>query len=76
MPNSIVPVKKNQTNGTSAENKLTMKGLVYNGPDNIEYKDVTKPRIKKQTDALEKICLKDLGNLINGIQGEYIELLF
>ncbi|WP_027414074.1 zinc-dependent alcohol dehydrogenase family protein [Aquimarina muelleri] len=45
-----------------------MKGLVYDGPGKIVYKDVSKPEIKKQTDAIVKIvkttiCGTDLGIL-------------
>ncbi len=48
--------------------KTTMKGLVYNGPGKIEWKDVPKPGIDKPTDALVKIikttiCGTDLGIL-------------
>jgi alcohol dehydrogenase len=47
---------------------VTMKGLVYDGPGKIEFKDVPKPGIKKPTDALVKIikttiCGTDLGIL-------------
>lgn len=43
-----------------------MKALVYNGPGEIELKEVAKPKIEKQTDALVKvlkttICGTDLG---------------
>jgi alcohol dehydrogenase len=45
-----------------------MKGLVYNGPGKIEYKDIPMPVIQKPTDALVKIlkttiCGTDLGIL-------------
>ncbi len=45
-----------------------MKGLVYNGPGKIEFKDVPKPAIDKSTDAIVKIvkttiCGTDLGIL-------------
>ncbi|MFI0431048.1 zinc-dependent alcohol dehydrogenase family protein [Mariniflexile sp. HMF6888] len=68
MSNTIAPIKKKQSNGASAESKTTMKGLVYNGPGKIEYKDVPKPIIKKPTDAIVKIvkttiCGTDLGIL-------------
>lgn len=48
--------------------KTTMKGLVYNGPGKIEWKEVPKPGIDKPTDALVKIikttiCGTDLGIL-------------
>jgi alcohol dehydrogenase len=48
--------------------KTTMKGLVYNGPGKIEYKDIPMPVIQKPTDALVKIlkttiCGTDLGIL-------------
>jgi alcohol dehydrogenase len=56
------------TNGTSNKNKATMKGLVYNGPGKIEWKEVAKPTVEKPTDALVKIikttiCGTDLGIL-------------
>tara|TARA_R110002050_G_C8921789_1_gene511448 strand:+ start:269 stop:1372 length:1104 start_codon:yes stop_codon:yes gene_type:complete len=68
MSNTIIPAKKVQSNGASIENKTTMKGLVYNGPGKIEYKDIPKPGIEKPTDALVKIvkttiCGTDLGIL-------------
>lgn len=68
MSNTIVSIKKDQSNGASPDNKTTMKGLVYNGPDSIVYKDVPKPKIEKPTDALVKIvkttiCGTDLGIL-------------
>lgn len=68
MSNTIVPVKKTQSNGTSSETKRTMKGLVYNGPGKIEFKDISMPEIKKPTDAIVKIvkttiCGTDLGIL-------------
>ena len=49
-------------------NKVTMKGLVYEGPGKIELKDIPKPVIEKPTDALVKvikttICGTDLGIL-------------
>ncbi|MEP6726676.1 MAG: zinc-dependent alcohol dehydrogenase family protein, partial [Bacteroidota bacterium] len=45
-----------------------MKGLVYGGPGKIEWKEIPKPVIEKQTDALVKIlkttiCGTDLGIL-------------
>jgi alcohol dehydrogenase len=48
--------------------KTTMKGLVYNGPGKIEYKDIPMPVIQKPTDAVVKIlkttiCGTDLGIL-------------
>lgn len=53
---------------SAATVKTTMKGLVYNGPGKIEWKDVPKPGIDKPTDALVKIikttiCGTDLGIL-------------
>jgi len=68
MSNTLVPIKKAQSNGASTKNKTTMKGLVYNGPGDIEYKTVPKPEIKKATDAIVKItkttiCGTDLGIL-------------
>jgi alcohol dehydrogenase len=55
--------QKETTSGTK-----TMKGLVFMGVGNIEYKDVPKPSIEKPTDALVKIlkttiCGTDLGIL-------------
>jgi alcohol dehydrogenase len=68
MSNTLVPIKKDQSNGASAKIIKTMKGLVYNGPGKIEYKDVPMPIIEKPTDALVKIvkttiCGTDLGIL-------------
>ena len=68
MSNTIVPIKKIDSNGTSKENNTTIKALVYNGPGKIQYTDVPKPVIKKPTDALVKIvkttiCGTDLGIL-------------
>jgi alcohol dehydrogenase len=45
-----------------------MKGLIYGGPGNIEWKEVPKPGIDKPTDELIKIikttiCGTDLGIL-------------
>lgn len=71
MPVTLVPTSKEKTNDSlnnSKDTSKTMKGLVYNGPKNIEWKDVPKPVIEKQTDALVKIikttiCGTDLGIL-------------
>ncbi len=68
MSNTVVPIKENQSNSSSTETKTTMKGLVYNGPGKIEWKEVPKPVIDKPTDALVKIikttiCGTDLGIL-------------
>jgi len=68
MSNTIVPSNKSQSKGASAEKTTSMKGLVYNGPGKIEYKDVSKPLIEKPTDAIVKIvkttiCGTDLGIL-------------
>jgi len=51
-----------------AKNKSSMKGLVYNGPGKIEWKEVPMPVIEKPTDAVVKIvkttiCGTDLGIL-------------
>jgi alcohol dehydrogenase len=61
-------MKKENDNGTSIKNKTTIKGLVYDGPGKIAYKEVPKPQIEKPTDALVKIvkttiCGTDLGIL-------------
>ncbi len=68
MSKSIVPIKKIHSKDASAQQKAIMKGLVYNGPGNIAYKEVPKPRIEKPTDAVVKIvkttiCGTDLGIL-------------
>ncbi len=68
MPNSIITIKETQSNGDFSKNKANMKGLVYEGPGKIAYKDVPKPLIEKPTDALVKIikttiCGTDLGIL-------------
>lgn len=62
-----ITVKKS-SNGSSLENKTTMKGLIYNGPGKIEWKEISKPVIEKPTDAIVKvvkttICGTDLGIL-------------
>ncbi|SRX55459.1 zinc-dependent alcohol dehydrogenase family protein [Aequorivita sp. CIP111184] len=67
MSSRIVPNKKIHSIGTSAQRK-TMKGLVYDGPGKIAYKEVSKPEIEKPTDAIVKIvkttiCGTDLGIL-------------
>ena len=59
--------KKEQTK-TVVNGHATMKGLVYGGPGKIELKQIPKPIIEKQTDALVKvtkttICGTDLGIL-------------
>ena len=68
MSNTIGPTEKNLSHSDSANNKTTMKGLVYGGPGKIDYKDVPKPLIEKPTDAIVKIlkttiCGTDLGIL-------------
>lgn len=68
MSNTIIPAKKITSNGVLAKSKSTMKGLVYNGPGKIEFKDVAMPVIIKPTDAIVKIvkttiCGTDLGIL-------------
>jgi alcohol dehydrogenase len=64
----IIPKNTSESNGSHPKNTVTMKGLVYDGPGKIEFKDVPKPGIKKPTDALVKIikttiCGTDLGIL-------------
>lgn len=61
-------VSKNTEKRKSKNSSETMKGLVYDGPDKIELKEIPKPVIEKQTDALVKvlkttICGTDLGIL-------------
>ena len=68
MSNTILPLKKVHSKGTSTENKTTMKGLVYDGPGKIAYREVPRPKIEKPTDAIVKIvkttiCGTDLGIL-------------
>lgn len=68
MSTTVIPTEKTPSNGVSTANKTTMKGLVYNGPGKIEWKEVPKPKIGKPTDALVKIikttiCGTDLGIL-------------
>lgn len=66
---TIVDSKKtNSSIGSSNGVLTTMKGLVYNGPGKIEWKEVPMPKIKKPTDAIVKmvkttICGTDLGIL-------------
>lgn len=62
---SLVPTNKSSSNSSK---NIMMKGLVYNGPGKIEFKDVPKPAIDKSTDAIVKIvkttiCGTDLGIL-------------
>ncbi|WP_223267188.1 zinc-dependent alcohol dehydrogenase family protein [Polaribacter sp. IC073] len=68
MLNTPISSQNSPSNSTSTKNKTTMKGLVYNGPGKIEWKEVSKPVIEKPTDALVKIvkttiCGTDLGIL-------------
>jgi alcohol dehydrogenase len=70
MTTKTLSVEIDKTNGTltKTKNSATMKGLVYNGPGKIEWKEVPKPVIDKPTDALVKIikttiCGTDLGIL-------------
>lgn len=68
MSHTVAPIQKTQTDESSSASKKTMKGLVYNGPGKIEWKDVPKPGLDKPTDALVKIlkttiCCTDLGIL-------------
>ncbi len=66
MSTAIISKSKEVSSGKIATS--TMKGLVYNGPGKIEWKDVPKPVIDKPTDAIVKmtkttICGTDLGIL-------------
>jgi len=68
MSNTAISSKKELSKDGNAKNNATMKGLVYNGPGKIEWKEIPKPVIKKPTDALVKmikttICGTDLGIL-------------
>ena len=68
MSSTIETIKKPHSSVASPKNTTTMKGLVYNGPGKIKYKDVPKARIEKPTDAIVKIvkttiCGTDLGIL-------------
>lgn len=68
MSNITNTSKKTSSNDNSSNTGKTMKGLVYNGPGKIEWKDVPKPTIDQPTDALVKIikttiCGTDLGIL-------------
>ena len=61
-------LKKTSINDDSSNTNKTMKGLVYNGPGKIEWKDVLRPGVDQPTDALVKIikttiCGTDLGIL-------------
>jgi alcohol dehydrogenase len=55
MSNTTIPFEKVRSHGDAARNKIKTKGLVYGGPDKIEYKDISKPRTEKMTDAMVKI---------------------
>lgn len=68
MSNTTIPIKKNKAKGSSTKPTITMKGLVYDGPGKISFKEVAMPIIKKPTDAIVKIvkttiCGTDLGIL-------------
>ena len=68
MATTTTPIKKEQSNGISKKHQKSMKGLVYDGPGKIAFKEVPMPEIKKSTDALVKIikttiCGTDLGIL-------------
>jgi alcohol dehydrogenase len=68
MSTTIVPLKKTKSNDSPPKRKTTMKGLVYDGPGKIEWREVPMPVIVKQTDAVVKIikttiCGTDLGIL-------------
>jgi alcohol dehydrogenase len=68
MTTPIPPRRSVKSTGSLVENKETMKGLVYNGPGKIEWKEVPRAVIDKPTDALVKIlkttiCGTDLGIL-------------
>ncbi len=68
MSNTIVPNEKEKPNDSMTKSNKMMKGLVYNGPGKIEWKEIAKPSIEKSTDALVKIlkttiCGTDLGIL-------------
>ncbi|MFT6868460.1 MAG: hypothetical protein ACJA08_003314 [Cyclobacteriaceae bacterium] len=43
MINATLSTKPEKSNGTLAESNHTMKGLIYNGPNKIEWKEVPKP---------------------------------
>lgn len=63
-----VPTKEVKSNSTFQENETSMKGLVYDGPGKIEFKDILMPEIEKATDVIVKIvkttiCGTDLGIL-------------
>jgi len=68
MQTTFVPIEKAIPSGSTPKNKTSMKGLVYEGPGEIAFKEVPKPDIEKPTDALVKIvkttiCGTDLGIL-------------
>jgi len=68
MSTTAIPIQKAASNGSAIENKKTMKGLVYHGPQKIAFEEVPLPTIEKPTDAIVKIlkttiCGTDLGIL-------------
>ncbi len=69
MSDTIIPFKEEIKPGNIAlKDNKTMKGLVYDGPGKIAWKEIPKPGIEKPTDALIKIlkttiCGTDLGIL-------------
>ncbi|CAM4157315.1 zinc-dependent alcohol dehydrogenase family protein [Gillisia hiemivivida] len=68
MSSKNVSNKEVHSNAASSNTNSTMKGLVYDGPGKIGFKNVPKPEIKNATDAIVKmvkttICGTDLGIL-------------
>lgn len=70
MPITLLPINKEKSNGTltDLENaSKTMKGLVYNGPTKIEWKEVAMAFFFKNLDILINILktYEVFGNAIN-----------
>lgn len=68
MSNTANALKETASKSVATNTKKTMKGLVYDGPGKIAWKEVPKPSINLATDALVKIikttiCGTDLGIL-------------
>ncbi len=68
MSNTTVPFTAEKPTNTALHHTINMKGLVYEGPGKIAWKDIVKPGIENPTDALIQvlkttICGTDLGIL-------------
>ncbi|RXG11670.1 alcohol dehydrogenase [Leeuwenhoekiella aestuarii] len=65
---NTISLPNKTSNGVFPHSKTQMKALVYHGPGEIDYEEVEKPGIRKETDAIVQIvkttiCGTDLGIL-------------